>query len=132
MSFFILNNKRERPHQDLYPLDAELRGLPIYDYDDKQKARASNTDFQEMTAGNLALVFGKNLKVDKVFRITGTKKKVASDLGGQEVFVVYGEYVESLSHPVRYRDFVRSNNLSNPKLDPANNFRRGMLVAHVY
>ena len=131
MSFFILNNKRERPHQQIYPLDTELRGVPIYDYDDKQKARASNTDFQEMTAGNLALVFGKNLKVNKIFRITGTKKKPASDLGGQEVFVVYGEYIESLDQPVRYRDFVSSNNLSNLKLDSSNNFRRGMLVAHV-
>src|SRR5438132_1154883 len=96
MSFFILNNKRERPHQQLYSLDTELSGVPIYDYDDKQKARASNTDFQEMTTGSLALIFGKNLKVNKIFRITGTKKKPAPDLGGQEVFVVYGRYVESL------------------------------------
>src|SRR5437016_3270687 len=121
MSFFILNNKRERPHQQLYSLDTELSGVPIYDYDDKQKARASNTDFQEMTTGSLALIFGKNLKVNKIFRITGTKKKPAPDLGGQEVFVVYGRYVESLDRPVRYRDFVSSNNLSNPKLDPVNN-----------
>ncbi len=131
MTYFILNNKRQRPHHDIYPSDDELKGIPIYDYDDKQAARASSSDFQEMAAGSLALVFGKNLGVKDVFRVTGTKKKHASDLG-KDVFVVYGEFRESLAESVRYRDFVGINNLSNPRLDNANNFRRGMLVAHVY
>jgi hypothetical protein len=131
MTYFILNNKRQRPHGIIYPLDNEFQGVPIYDYDDKQAARASNSDFQEMTAGSFALVFGKNLRVKDVFRVTCTKKKHASDLG-KDVFVVYGEFSESLAESVRYRDFVGMNELSNPRLDNANNFRRGMLVAHVY
>ncbi|HVS82244.1 MAG TPA: hypothetical protein VHE60_10985 [Pyrinomonadaceae bacterium] len=131
MKYFILNNKRERPHRSIYALDDELRGFPIYDYDDKQALHAFNLEFQEMKPGSLALVFGQDLMVKDIFRVTGTKRKHASDLG-KDVFVVYGEYLDSLGQPVRYRNFIAMNKLSNPNLDPNNNFRRGMLVAHVY
>jgi len=131
MTYYILNNKRQTPHGIIYALDSEFEGVPIYDYDDKQAVRASNSDFQEMTAGSLALVFGKNLRVKDVFRVTGTKKKHASDLG-KDVFVVFGEFCESLPESVRYRDFVGMNELSNPRLDHTNNFRGGVLVAQVY
>jgi len=131
MNYFILNNKRERPHRSIYHLDDELKGFPIYDYDDKQARHAFNLDFQEMKAGSLALVFGSDLAVKDIFRVTGTKKKYAEDIR-QEVLVIYGEHVDTLPETLRYRDFITINKLSNPNLDPNNNFRRGMLVAHVY
>src|SRR5688572_2993119 len=130
MSYFILNNKRERPHAEIYGRDNELEGIALYDYDDKQARHAFNRDFQELKPGTLALVFGKDRTVRNIFKVTGTKKKFARDLK-LEVFVIYGELHDSLPESVRYRDFVTLNQLSNPNLDDDNNFRRGMCVAHV-
>jgi hypothetical protein len=131
MSYFILNNIRERPHSDIYESDTHLHGIPIYDYDDKQARHAFNLDFQEMKAGSQALVFGRNRKVKDIYRVTGTKRKYAKDIH-LDVFVIYGERCDSLPKPVRYRDFITANKLTNPKLDAQNNFRRGMCVAHVH
>jgi hypothetical protein len=131
MSYFILNNKRERLHAEIYGRDNELGGVALYDYDDKQARHAFNRDFQEMKPGTLALVFGKNRTVKNIFRVTGTKKKYAYDLK-LDAYVIYGELYESLPERLRYRDFITLNRLSNPNLDPENNFRRGMCVAHVY
>jgi hypothetical protein len=131
MNTFILNNKEERPHREIYDLDDKLKGFAIYDYDEKQARHAFNSDFKEIKAGDRALVFGKDLKVKLIFRVTGTKKQRAPDLP-KEVFVIYGEYFDNLAEPIRYRDFISKNRLSNPNLDQDNNFRRGMLVAHMY
>lgn len=127
--YFILNNIRQRPHQVIYPKDA-LQGVPIYDYDDKQAAHAFNSDFQEMLPGTLALIFGKDRRVKDIFRVTGTGKESASDLG-IEVFVIRGEHVDSLPEPIRNQEFIVKNKLTNANLDSSYNFRRGMLVAHL-
>ena len=131
MSYFILNNKRERPHAEIYGRDNELAGVALYDYDDKQARHAFNRDFREVKPGTLALVFGKDRTVKNIFTVTGTKKKYATDLK-LDVFVIYGEMYDSLPERLRYRDFISLNKLSNPNLDRDNNFRRGMCVAHVY
>lgn len=131
MSYFILNNKRERLHAEIYGRDNELGGVALYDYDDKQARHAFNLDFQEMKPGVLALVFGKDRTVKNIFRVTGTKKKYAHDLK-LDAYVIYGELYESLPEPLRYCDLISLNRLSNPNLDPGNNFRRGMCVAHVH
>lgn len=117
MSYFILNNKRDRPHAQLYDRDNQLKGLPIYDYDDKQARHAFNLDFQEMKAGSLAPVFGRDLTIKDIFRVTATKRKHAKDLN-QDVFVIYAERFDSLPGRLRYRDFITVNNYSNPNLDP--------------
>lgn len=131
MSYFILNNIRERPHSDIYEPDNQLTGIPIYDYDDKQARHAFNKDFQEMKPRGLALIFGRDRKVKDIYRVTGTKRGYAKDLHFY-VSEVYAERCESLPKSVRYRDFITTNRLSNPNLDPHHNFRRGMCVAHVY
>ncbi len=100
-------------------------------YDEKQARHAFNSDFKEIKPGDRALVFGKDRKVELIFRVTGTKKQPAPDLP-KEVFVIYGEYFDRLVESMRYRDFITRERLSNPNLDPDNNFRRGMLAAHVY
>lgn len=129
MSYFILNNKREA-HAEIYGRDNELVGVALYDYDDKQARHAFNRDFQEMKPGTLALVFGRDRTVKNIFRVTGKKKKYARDLK-LDAYVIYGELFESLPERLRYRDFIALNGLSNQNLDPENNFRRGMCVAHV-
>lgn len=131
MNYFILNNKMERNHRDVYGIDDQFKGVAIYDYDEIQARHAFNTDFPEMRPGMFALVFGKDLMVKNIYQITGTTVKYAADLKWQ-MFVIYGEYVDMLAKPIRYRDFITVNGLSNPNLDPRNNFRRRMLVAHVY
>lgn len=128
--YFILNNKMERNHRHVYGMDDELNGVAIYDYDEFQAAHAFNKDFQEMRPGALALVFGNNLMVKAIVRVTGTKLKYADDLKWN-MSVIYAEYFDTLVQPIRYRDFISVNRLSNPHLDPNNNFRRRMLVAHV-
>jgi hypothetical protein len=131
MNTFILNNKSERNHREIYPLDDELKGFAIYDYDERQAQHAFNSDFTLIQSGDRALVFGKDLKVELIFRVTGTKRQQAPDLP-KEVFVIYAENFDRLVESMRYRDFIIVNGLSNPNLDPENNSRRGMLVAHVY
>jgi len=37
MSYFILNNKRERPHAEIYGRDNELEGIALYDYDTNKR-----------------------------------------------------------------------------------------------
>ncbi len=74
MNTFILNNKGERNHRQIYPLDDKLKGFAIYDYDEKQAHHAFNSDFRQIKPGDRALVFGKDLKVKLIFRVTGTKK----------------------------------------------------------
>lgn len=130
MDTFILNNKSERNHREIYHLDDESKVFAIYDYDERQGRHAFNSDLVKITPGDRALVFGKDLKVEFVFRVVKTRKQRAPDLG-KEVFVIYGQYLDKLVEPIRYRDFIRQNRLSNPNLDPGGNFRRGMLVAHV-
>lgn len=117
MSYFILNNIRERPHSALYEADDELKGIAIYDYDDKQARLPFNLDFQEMKKGSLALVFGRDRKVRDIHRVNGTSRKRANDLN-LDVLVIYGELCDSLSEPTGYRDFITANKLSNPNLDP--------------
>ena len=96
MNTFILNNKTERNHSEIYPLDDELKGFAIYDYDERQSQHAFNSDFTLIKPGDRALVFGKDLEVELVFRVTGTRKQRAPDLA-KEVFVIYGELLRQVS-----------------------------------
>ena len=130
MNTFMLNNIDERPHREIYDLDENLKGFAIYDYDENQARHAFNTDFKEIQPGDRALVFGKDRKVELIFRVTGTKRQRAPDLP-KDVFVIYGQYFDRVKS-MRYRDFITRERLSNRNLDPDNNFRRGMLVAQLY
>jgi len=126
MNIFILNNKAfERRHREIYPLDDKLNGFAIYDYDDEQICR--NSDLARIEPGDFALVFGMDRKVKEIFRVTGTKRAYAQDVG-KNVFVIYGEHFGTLVQPMKYPDFIAMNELSCSRVDAKNNFTIGMLV----
>jgi len=118
---FMVSNIGNRDHMTIF---SDLTDSAFFDLAPAQHGWA---DYLKIGVGDSVYVIDKNRMITKCFRVIGLAdgivlendavwgEKVASVTGGN-TRVLFGEVCESLEQ--HYSDFVESNSISSPKLNP--------------
>lgn len=121
MNKYIVNNIHDRQHYKIYE---SLAREAFFDLDSSQHGWS---DFSQIEIGDLVYVINLNGKIVLGYKVTNIEKEVLleedPDLGhiykssgGGSTNVLFGEAVERVDQ--EYSSFVKSNNITNPKLNP--------------